>query len=86
MFTPFQASGTTLEGTVVNVADGDSPTILVGSERHCIRLQGIDALERNNLYGRASGRSLLALVAGKQVRVEYDKRDRHGRIVDPPTG
>ena len=37
--------------------------------------------ERKQPFGRASGRSLSALVAGKQVRVEYDKRDRYGRIV-----
>ena len=46
-----------------------------------IRLQGIDAPERKQPYGRTSGRSLSALVAGKQVRVEYDKRDRYGRII-----
>jgi endonuclease YncB( thermonuclease family) len=35
----------------------------------------------SNLYGKASGRSLSSLVAGKQVRVVYDKRDRYGRII-----
>jgi hypothetical protein len=38
-------------------------------------------LERGQPYGKASGRSLSALVAGKQVRVEYDNRDRYGRII-----
>ena len=77
----FQASAATLTGKVVKVADGGTITILVGTERHRIRLQGIDAPERKQPYGRASGRSLSALVAGKQVRVEYDNRDRYGRIL-----
>jgi endonuclease YncB( thermonuclease family) len=55
--------------------------VLVGTEQHRIRLQGIDAPERKQPYGKASGRSLSTLVAGKQVRVEYDKRDRYGRII-----
>jgi endonuclease YncB( thermonuclease family) len=76
-----QTLAATLEGKVVKVADGDTITILVGTERHRIRLQGIDAPERKQPYGKASGRSLSALVAGKQVRVEYDKRDRYGRII-----
>jgi endonuclease YncB( thermonuclease family) len=77
----FQASAATLTGKVVKVADDDTITILVGTERHRIRLQGIDAPERKQPYGKASGRSLSSLVAGKQIRVEYDKRDRYGRII-----
>ncbi|MFT5448250.1 MAG: endonuclease YncB(thermonuclease family) [Gammaproteobacteria bacterium] len=77
----FRASAATLTGKVVKVADSDTITILVGTEQHRIRLQGIDAPERKQPYGKASGRSLSALVAGKQVRVEYDKRDRDGRII-----
>jgi endonuclease YncB( thermonuclease family) len=76
-----EASAATLTGKVVKVADGDTITILVGTEQHRIRLQGIDAPERKQPYGKASGRSLSALVAGKHVRVEYDKRDRYGRII-----
>ena len=81
LFASFQASAATLTGKVVKVADGDAITILVGTEQHRIHLQGINAPERKQPYGKASGRSLLALMAGKQVRVEYDKRDRYGRIV-----
>ena len=81
LFVPLQTFATTLTGKVVKVADGDTITILVGTEQHRIRLQGIDAPERKQPFGKASGRSLSALVAGKQVRVEYDKRDRYGRII-----
>jgi endonuclease YncB( thermonuclease family) len=77
----FSAQAATIEGKVIKVADGDTVTILVNRQKHRIRLQGIDAPERKQPFGRASGRALSALVAGKQVRVEYDKRDRYGRIV-----
>ena len=75
------ATATTLTGKVVKVADGDTVTVLVGNEQRRVRLAGIDAPERKQPYGKASGRALRALVAGKQVRVDYDKRDRYGRIV-----
>jgi endonuclease YncB( thermonuclease family) len=66
---------------VVKVADGDTVTVLLGRKQHRVRLQGIDAPERGQPYGKASGRSPAGGVAGKEVRVEYDKRDRYGRIV-----
>ena len=56
-------------------------TILTGTEQHRIRLQGIDAPERKQPIPKSLRSPLSALVAGKQVRVEYDKRDRYGRIV-----
>ena len=46
-----------------------------------IRLAGIDAPERKQAYGLASRKHLASIVAGKQVTVEYQKRDRYGRIV-----
>jgi len=45
------------------------------------RLAGIDAPERKQAYGLVSRRHLASLVAGQQVTVEYQKRDRYGRIV-----
>lgn len=42
----FQAPASTLTGNLVKVSDGDTITILVGTEQHRIRLQGIDAPER----------------------------------------
>jgi len=47
---------------------------------HKIRL-GIDAPERKQAYGLASRKHLASIVAGQQVTVEYQKRDRYGRIV-----
>ena len=37
-FAPFSVAAATLTGKVVKVADGDTITILVGTEQHRIRL------------------------------------------------
>ncbi|MZH01976.1 MAG: nuclease [Nitrospinae bacterium] len=71
----------TLEGKVVKVADGDTITILDDTGgKHRIRLAGIDAPEKDQPYGKESTQSLLELVSGKTVVIEYDKRDRYKRI------
>ena len=72
----------TLTGKVVKITDGDTFYILDANyKEHKIRLAGIDALERKQAYGLASRKHLLSIVAGKQVTIEYKKRDRYGRIV-----
>jgi len=76
------AFGDTLTGKVVKITDGDTLYVLdANSEQHKIRLAGIDAPERKQAYGLASRKHLASIVAGKQVRIEYQKRDRYGRIV-----
>ncbi len=72
----------TLRGRVVGVADGDTVTVLAtGKVRHVVRLAGIDAPEKAQPYGDRAKRHLSGLVFGAVVEVEYDKRDRYGRIV-----
>ena len=66
----FQVPAATITGKVIKVADGDTITILVGTVQHRIRLQGIDAPEPKQPYGRASGRALSALVAGTLISCE----------------
>jgi endonuclease YncB( thermonuclease family) len=76
------AFGDTLTGKVGRVVGGDTLYVLDANYKdHKIRLAGIDAPERRQAYGLASRKHLLSIVAGKQVRVEYQKRDRYGRIV-----
>jgi endonuclease YncB( thermonuclease family) len=71
-----------LRGRVVKVADGDTITILDSANtQHKIRLQGIDAPEKGQAFGKASGRFLSGLVAGRDVRVTYAKRDQYNRIL-----
>jgi endonuclease YncB( thermonuclease family) len=80
----------TLHGKVAKVADGDTVTIVDDSgKKHRIRLAGIDAPEKNQPYGDVSTQSLVELLSGKTVKIEYKKRDRYKRIigkvlVDPP--
>ena len=72
----------TLTGRVVGVADGDSVTVLDANlEQHKIRLQGIDAPEKAQPFGQRSKENLSRLLFDKDVRVEWSKRDRYGRII-----
>ena len=76
------ASADSLTGKVVKITDGDTLYVLDANyEQHKIRLARIDAPERKQAYGLASRKHLASMVAGKQVTVEYQKRDRYGRIV-----
>ena len=72
----------TLTGRVVRVTDGDTIVILDADKvQHKIRLQGIDAPERNQAFGMKSKAYLSDLVAGKSVVVDYSKYDRYGRVL-----
>ncbi|MDP3842593.1 MAG: thermonuclease family protein [Oxalobacteraceae bacterium] len=76
------AQGAELVGKVVAIADGDTITLLDAySRQHKVRLQGIDAPERGQAYWKASKQHLADGVYLRQVVVEYDKKDRYGRIV-----
>lgn len=76
------AHADTLTGRVVGVADGDTITVLDGDrQRHKIRLQGIDAPEKAQPFGQRSKENLARLVFNKDVRVEWEKRDKYKRIV-----
>ena len=71
-----------LEGTVVKIADGDTITVLDSDKvQHRVRVAGIDAPEKGQPFGNASTKRLRELVARKEVRVEFHKHDRYGRIV-----
>jgi endonuclease YncB( thermonuclease family) len=67
---------------VVGIADGDTITVLDDAKtQHRIRLAGIDAPEKGQAFGHTSRQHLAELVAGQRVSVEWNKRDRFGRIV-----
>lgn len=71
-----------VEGVVVKITDGDTVTVLDGSKTQFkVRLAGIDAPESKQDFGQRSRQHLASLVFQKQVRVEWTKRDRYGRIV-----
>lgn len=72
----------TLTGRVVGVSDGDTLTLLEEShDRHKIRLAGIDSPEKGQAYGRYCKQSLSDMTYDQVVTVEWNKRDRYGRIV-----
>ena len=82
VFLSLTASADSLTGKVVKITDGDTLYVLDANyKEHKIRLAGIDAPERKQAYGLASRKHLASIVAGKQVTIEYQKRDRYGRIV-----
>lgn len=76
------AAADQIEGKVVGVADGDTITILDDQKtQHKIRLMGIDAPEKGQPYGDASKKSLSDLAFGQSVTVDFNKRDRYGRVI-----
>jgi endonuclease YncB( thermonuclease family) len=64
------------------VADGDTITVLdANRQQNKVRLIGIDAPEKFQPFGNRSRQHLDVLVHGRDVVVEWNKRDRYGRIL-----
>jgi len=71
-----------LTGEVVGVHDGDTLTIRVGEkEKLTIRLDGIDAPELAQPYGKQAKHALSSVVIAKEVRVETHGTDKYGRTI-----
>lgn len=71
-----------LDARVVGVSDGDTITVLdAQNTSHKVRLSGIDAPEKRQPFGSSSKTHLSHLVFGRDVRVEWKKSDRYGRLV-----
>jgi len=82
LFAAYGIYGATLEGRVVGVADGDTITIVdVSDTKYKIRLQGIDAPEKSQPFGEKSKQSLHKLIHGKRVSIQFQKKDKYGRVV-----
>ena len=85
--TPVSVSGQTycgvvtgagrISGAVSSVHDGDTLTV----NGQSIRLDSIDAPERDQAYGVNSRQFLAALTLGQQVTITYAKTDLYGRVV-----
>lgn len=71
-----------LEGTVVDVHDGDTAKVLSDdNKKYSIRLWGIDAPELNQPYGEQARKALCDMILNKEVVVTYTKHDRYRRII-----
>jgi len=76
------ARAESLLGRVVGVTDGDTVTVLdTVKAQHKVRLAGIDAPEKGQAFGERSKENLGRLVFGRDVRVDWHKRDRYGRLI-----
>ena len=71
-----------LTGKVVSVTDGDTIKILTNNKTlYKIRLDGIDAPERSQAFGKKSKANLSKLVAGRIADIHYKKKDWYGRVL-----
>lgn len=71
-----------IEGRIVGVHDGDTITLLDAENRqHKIRLDGIDAPELGQPFGRASKQHLAEMLANREALAECHKTDRYRRGV-----
>lgn len=66
----------------IRVIDGDTVEILIaGQDSQRVRMQGIDAPEKNQAFGKKSTQTLKDCVADQPLSLIGDKKDRYGRIV-----
>lgn len=75
------AQADVIVGQVVGVADGDTVTVLDGTEKYRVRLAFIDAPEKKQAYGQRAKQALSDAVYQKRVEVQVVDRDRYGRVV-----
>ena len=76
-------------GKCVRVSDGDTiwvvgnqlPATNQPTTKYKVRLDRIDAPEKDQPYGKESTAYLSSLIRGKTVRVEWQKKDQYGRIL-----
>jgi endonuclease YncB( thermonuclease family) len=75
--------GKQFDARVARVGDGDTFDVqLPGEERRLrIRLEGIDAPELNEVFGRQATAYLRQLVVNQIVRIQGRDMDRYGRLV-----
>ena len=75
LFLSLTVGANELTGKVVRVADGDTITVLDGSNtQHKVRLNRIDAPESGQAFGNVSKKHLSSMVAGKEVKVDWENQ------------
>jgi len=72
----------TFYGKVIGIKDGDTIEILTMQKKTItIRLNGIDAPEKNQAYGQKSKENLSYLIFGRRVKIASTGHDRYGRLL-----
>ena len=76
------SDGLTLGTKVVGIIDGDTIDILIdGKETKRLRLNGIDAPETGQPFGKNSKQFLSETIGGKFVRIVEHEQDRYKRTI-----
>jgi len=76
------AHAATLSGRVVGVADGDTLTLLLSTNKQVkVRLAEIDAPEKDQPWGQNAKKALSDQVFGQTVQIDVVDTDRYGRTV-----
>ncbi|NBF39639.1 MAG: nuclease [Spirochaetes bacterium] len=75
------ASPQSVTGTVVEVRDGDTIEVDVGTGTVAVRLHGVDCPESGQPYGQQAARYTTRHTLGRRITVEVTDRDRYGRLV-----
>ena len=68
-------------GKVKNVDDGDTIIVLHDDKDEHIRLNGIDAPEKTQTYGKKAKHFTEQSVQGKEVTILEHGKDKHGRTI-----
>lgn len=76
---PLFAHAYSLGGKIVNISDSDTVTLLIGNTTYRIRLDGIDAPERGQPYGKKSTELLSGLIKSQSVHADCHGEDRYKR-------
>lgn len=76
------ANAENFKAKVVNIADGDTITVLNDVRRQIrIRLNGIDCPEGGQAYGRKATEFTKTMMAGRMVSIHAFNLDRYGRTI-----
>jgi micrococcal nuclease len=75
--------GKRFDARVVRVGDGDTFEVQLTNERRRlrVRLQGVDAPEQGEVFGREATALLRRLLVNKTVNIDGRDMDRYGRLV-----
>lgn len=71
-----------LTAKVIYLKDGDSFVVLDDNKEEVeVRLIDIDAPELHQAYGKKAKTHLSNLIKGKTIGIDFDKKDKYGRIL-----